>query len=169
MPQGSIGSRLAFNITHADPKLRAVYGDLRFRQAVSHAINRDEMNEVLYFGLGTPSQALPANAVVRDAGERELHDRLRSRQGERAARRDGDEARRATASAPSRTARPFTILWEYSSQFASPEFVKLMTDYLNAVGLAVNAKELTSEATRENAKAGGRTSTWSGTCPTSRR
>ena len=28
-----------------------------------------------------------------------------------------------------------------------------MTDYLNAVGLAVNAKELTSEATRENAKA----------------
>jgi peptide/nickel transport system substrate-binding protein len=48
---------------------------------------------------------------------------------------------------------PFTILWEYSSQFASPEFVKLMTDYLNAVGLSVNAKELTSEATRENAKA----------------
>jgi peptide/nickel transport system substrate-binding protein len=48
---------------------------------------------------------------------------------------------------------PFTILWEYSSQFASPEFVKLMTDYLKAVGLQVNAKELTSAATRENAKA----------------
>ena len=28
-----------------------------------------------------------------------------------------------------------------------------MTDYLKAVGLSVNAKELTSEATRENAKA----------------
>jgi peptide/nickel transport system substrate-binding protein len=48
---------------------------------------------------------------------------------------------------------PLTILWEFSSQFASPEFVKLTTDYLNAVGLSVNAKELTSEATRENAKA----------------
>ena len=57
---GSIGSPSAFNITHADPKLRAVYGDLRFRQAVSHAINRDEMNQVLYFGLGKISQALPA-------------------------------------------------------------------------------------------------------------
>jgi ABC-type transport system substrate-binding protein len=46
MPEGSIGSSLAFNITNVDPKLRAVYGDLRFRQAVSHPINRDEMNEV---------------------------------------------------------------------------------------------------------------------------
>ena len=35
----------------------------------------------------------------------------------------------------------------------TPEFVKLMTDYLKAVGLNVNPKELTSEATRENAKA----------------
>jgi peptide/nickel transport system substrate-binding protein len=48
---------------------------------------------------------------------------------------------------------PFTILWEYSSQFAVPEFVKLMSDYLKALGLNVNAKEVTSEATRDNAKA----------------
>jgi peptide/nickel transport system substrate-binding protein len=47
---------------------------------------------------------------------------------------------------------PFTILWEYSSQFATPDFVKLMSDYLKSVGLNVNAKEQTSEATRENAK-----------------
>lgn len=60
LPAGSIGASLAFNITHNDPKLRAVYSDLRFRQAVSHAINREEMNQVLYFGLGKPSQALPA-------------------------------------------------------------------------------------------------------------
>ena len=48
---------------------------------------------------------------------------------------------------------PFTILWEYSTPVRHAEFVKLMTDYLKAVGLNVNAKELTSEATRENAKA----------------
>ena len=56
---------LAFNITHADPKLREVYGDLKFRQAVSHAINREEMNEVLYFGLGKPAQAMPADTELR--------------------------------------------------------------------------------------------------------
>ena len=53
-----------------------------------------------------------------------------------------------------RDGSPFTILWEYSSQFANAQFAKLMTDYLKAVGLNVNPKELTSEATRENAKAG---------------
>ena len=94
LPAGSIGSSLAFNITHADPKLRAVYGDLRFRQAVSHAINREEMNQVLYFGLGKISQALPANLSFATEADADLHDRLRPRQGERSARRDGDEARR---------------------------------------------------------------------------
>ena len=79
LPAGSIGSSLAFNITHADPKLRAVYSDLRFRQAVSHAINREEMNQVLYFGLGEISQALPANTPsFTDRSRRRLHDRIRS-------------------------------------------------------------------------------------------
>ena len=152
MPQGSIGSSLAFNITHADPKLRAIYGDLRFRQAVSHAINRDEMNEVLYFGLGTPSQALPAKlsfSTPENVGYMIEYDpdKANALLDEVGMKRGGDGKR----TAPDGSA--FTILWEYSSQFASPEFVKLMTDYLDAVGLAVNAKELTSEATRENAKA----------------
>ena len=51
---------MAFNITHNDQKLRSVYSDLRFRQAISHAINRAEINDVIYFGIGKPSQALPA-------------------------------------------------------------------------------------------------------------
>src|SRR5690606_4639914 len=49
LPAGSIGTNLAFNITHIDPKLREVYGDLRFREAVSLGINREEINEVMYF------------------------------------------------------------------------------------------------------------------------
>ena len=91
MPAGSIGPAMAFNITHNDPKLRAVYSDLRFRQAISHAINREEINDVLYFGLGKPSQALPAQISVRHRSRRQLHDRLRRGQGQRAARRHGHE------------------------------------------------------------------------------
>ncbi|MBI4921325.1 MAG: ABC transporter substrate-binding protein [Devosia nanyangense] len=152
LPAGSIGTSFAFNITHADPKLRAVYSDLRFRQAVSHAINREEMNQVLYFGLGSPSQALPADLSfatpenqtylteydVAKAGA--LLDDMGMKAGADGMRTFPDGA-------------PFTILWEYSSQFAGPEFVKLMSDYLKAIGLNVNAKEVTSEASRDNAKA----------------
>ena len=45
-----------FNVTSEDLEKRKVFGDLKFRTAMSHAINRDELNEVAYFGLGTPQQ-----------------------------------------------------------------------------------------------------------------
>ncbi len=46
----------AFNVTSEDLEKRKVFGDLRFRQAMSVAINRDEINEVVFFGTGTPQQ-----------------------------------------------------------------------------------------------------------------
>ena len=52
------GSDLAiqFNFNHANQKLRALYWDVRFRRALSIAINRDEMNQIIYFGRGVPRQ-----------------------------------------------------------------------------------------------------------------
>ncbi len=47
---------IQFNYNYDDPKLRALYWDLRFRKALSHAINRDEMNDIIYFGRGQPRQ-----------------------------------------------------------------------------------------------------------------
>lgn len=47
---------LAFNVTSEDLEKRKVFGDLKFRQAMSVAINRDEINEVALFGLGKPQQ-----------------------------------------------------------------------------------------------------------------
>ncbi|MEM1387516.1 MAG: ABC transporter substrate-binding protein [Pseudomonadota bacterium] len=46
----------SFNVTSEDEGKRAVFGDLRFRQAMSVAINRDELNEVAFFGQGVPKQ-----------------------------------------------------------------------------------------------------------------
>ena len=49
----------SFNVTSADLEKRKVFGDLRFRQAMSVAINRDEINEVAFFGQGEPKQYIP--------------------------------------------------------------------------------------------------------------
>ncbi|NND22180.1 MAG: ABC transporter substrate-binding protein [Silicimonas sp.] len=49
-------SAFGFNVTHEDPAKREVFGDVRFREAMSIAINRDELNEVGFFGQGTPQQ-----------------------------------------------------------------------------------------------------------------
>ena len=52
------GSDLAiqFNFNHANPKLRKLFWDKRFRRALSIAINREEMNQIIYFGRGVPRQ-----------------------------------------------------------------------------------------------------------------
>lgn len=47
---------VSFNLTSENLEKRKVFGDLRFRQAMSVAINRDEINEVAFFGLGQPKQ-----------------------------------------------------------------------------------------------------------------
>ena len=49
-------SNVSFNVTHPDLGKRQVFGDLRFRKAMSVAINREEINEVALFGLGSPKQ-----------------------------------------------------------------------------------------------------------------
>ena len=47
----------AINVNHPDPGLREVYQDVRFRRALSLAIDRDEINKIAYFGLGVPRAA----------------------------------------------------------------------------------------------------------------
>ena len=42
------------NQTIDDPIKRPIFQDLRFRQALSLAIDADEINEAVYFGLGRP-------------------------------------------------------------------------------------------------------------------
>ncbi|MGE4611449.1 MAG: ABC transporter substrate-binding protein [Paracoccaceae bacterium] len=54
-PEINMGT-FSFNVTSEDPEKRKVFGDLRFRQAMSVAMNRDEINEVVFFGLGRPQQ-----------------------------------------------------------------------------------------------------------------
>ena len=54
-----------FNITHKDPVLRKIFNDVRFREAMSLAINRQQVNDVLYFGKAVARQALPpANSAI---------------------------------------------------------------------------------------------------------
>jgi len=46
----------AFNVTSDNPAKLEAFGNLKFRQAMSVAIDRDELNEVVFFGLGAPQQ-----------------------------------------------------------------------------------------------------------------
>jgi peptide/nickel transport system substrate-binding protein len=56
------------NLTTNDTVMRKLFHDRRFRQALSLGVNRDEINKILYYGLGLPGQ----NTVLRSpAGHEE--------------------------------------------------------------------------------------------------
>lgn len=46
-----------FNITDQNPDLREVFTNVKFRQAMSYALDRNTINETLYYGRGTVRQA----------------------------------------------------------------------------------------------------------------
>jgi peptide/nickel transport system substrate-binding protein len=55
----SVAVLLAPNLNHKDPAKRMILSDPRFRKALSHAVNRDEINKIVFRGRGTPRQAAP--------------------------------------------------------------------------------------------------------------
>ena len=50
---------VGFNPVVKDPVLHDIFRDIRFRQALSLAIDRDALNESVFFGLATPRQVAP--------------------------------------------------------------------------------------------------------------
>ena len=151
LPPGNVGPPIVFNQTIKDPRMRAVYGDVRFRKAMSLAINRAELNDVLWFDLGRPEQALPLgvpfftdadrNYMIEydTAAANKLLDEMGMKRGSDGMRLHPD-------------GKPFNILWEHSLQFStSTEFTTLVREYWMAVGINVTLKEVTSQLTREKA------------------
>jgi len=50
---------IALNLTHKDPVKREIFNNQLFRQALSVAINRQEIIDTVYVGQGTPAQPAP--------------------------------------------------------------------------------------------------------------
>ena len=51
-----VHTSFGFNLTHKDPVLREIFRDNRFRFATSYALNREQMNELVFNGLSRPWQ-----------------------------------------------------------------------------------------------------------------
>ena len=92
------GSMFFFNYDHKDPKMRALIREPKFRQALSHAVKRDETQKQVYFKTGELSTGTMQPEGDRVPGQRPgqadlpavagLLRRVRPREGEEAPRRD---------------------------------------------------------------------------------
>jgi len=153
LPLGMVGPTFIFNMTDKDPVLRKIYGDVRFRYAMSLAINRDEVNETLFLGLGTPEQALPQNVPYVTEEDKKFmteYDPARANKllDEMGLKKGADGVRMRS------DGKPLTILWEYTLQYVwSAEFPALIAEYWQNVGVNVLLKEVNTQLCREKQKA----------------
>ena len=145
-----------FNYTHPDEGLREIFNDLRFRQAMSLAINRDEVVELIYLGQAEPVQATPAdpNTVefVTDAHKTAFieYDPGRANQlldemGLEDADGDGFRDRFDGSN--------LTLDLQFATQGGPAATHELIKDYWEAVGISTRIKEVTSDEYRERANA----------------
>jgi peptide/nickel transport system substrate-binding protein len=137
-----------FNITHEDPEMAKIFGDLRFRQAMSLAINREEIKEIVYLGQGTPQQALPIDYSTVDFIEDDWLTQFTEYDTDAAnalldemglTERDSDGFRLRF------DGEPFIVLLQYAPQGGPVQNHELVKGYWEAVGVRVQLKEVTSD------------------------
>ncbi|MGQ9631750.1 MAG: ABC transporter substrate-binding protein [bacterium] len=135
------------NLNSKDPVKRKIFEDLRFRKALSIAINRDEINEIAFHGLGKPSQT-----VILPEGGRfwvEGLDKLYTEYDPEGANKLLDEMGLAKRDAQGFRLRPdgktleITIeYWPGEAGTAKTAIAELVQDHWNAIGIKTTAKEL---------------------------
>ena len=142
---GVFASEAAFSINqnYPDPEYREIFNDVRFRQALSTAINREEINETVYFGLATPRQATTnPNASFYKPQWGEDHpyaqydpakaNDLLDEMG--LTKRDSDGFRLGP------DGNALQLLVEYAEAFTDPTIFELMKEYWEAAGLKILIK-----------------------------
>jgi peptide/nickel transport system substrate-binding protein len=144
----SAGSNVfyAFNLAIDDPVKNEIFNDVRFRQAFSLALNRDEINELIYFGQGVPQQATPADPnTVNFVSAEQLSsfvdhdpDGATALLDEMGLEPDADGCR-------------VELNLQFSDQGSPADMHELTRGYLEEVGICMNVKQVTSDEYRESA------------------
>jgi peptide/nickel transport system substrate-binding protein len=140
----------SFNVTSANLEKRKVFGDLRFRQAMSVAMNREEINEVAFFGLGTTGQWVafsPAPSFISEEWRQHYaqHDpklaaKLLDEVG--LTDKDGDGKRDLP------NGDRFTLNMQFATQGIAGGVVELVAQHWANVGVDTTFKEVTPDEYR---------------------
>ncbi len=145
----SNGRTYAFNATHKDPELAKIFSDPRFSRAMSLALNRDEINQALCFGLCAPTQGVPVHRTVSFAKEewftKDIEydpDQANAILDEMGLTKGADGFRLRF------DGQPLVIQLIYAIQWGDPALHELAKEYWEAVGVRVELKEISTEAYR---------------------
>ena len=147
---------IAFNLTDKDLEKRAIFNDVKFRRAMSIAMDRDQINEIAYFGLGAPTQYTGFDAdttpfitekqktswIQFDPKEaRKLLDKAGVKD------KDGDGFRDLPSG------KKFELNIQYATQGTPSEVVEIVAKSWTDVGVKTTIKEVTSDEYRNSQSA----------------
>ncbi len=142
-----------FNLTHEDPVMREIFQDKRFRQAMSLAMDRDEINDVVYYGQGLPRQftVLPTSSYFQDEFGSAYADYDPERAGELLDEMGLDEMDSAGFRLrPDGDRLTFTI--EYTSRpYPVLPNIELVTEFWRDVGIDARFQEISGELQTQRA------------------
>ena len=146
------GPAYGFNLNHQDEGLREIFGDLRFRQAMSLALDRSEIVETVYLGQAKPQQAVPVDPDT-VSFITEAHTSAFTDFDPDAANALLDEMGLVDVDGDGIRERPdgenLTILLQFSNQGGPVRLQELVAGYWADVGIRVDVKEVSSDEYRE--------------------
>lgn len=142
---GLNSSEVAFGVNqnHPDPFLGGVLRDVRFRQALSLAINREEINDTIYFGLAVPVQATAlANASFYKEEWGKAYAEYDPGMANRLLDEIGLTERNQNGFRVDPTGEPILILVEFPSPSPYVTELELVKEYWESVGIKTMIKGL---------------------------
>lgn len=131
---------LTINPTFDEPAWQEVVGDVRFRKALSHAIDRQEIVDSIYLGFATPSHLVPGDYDLAKA--KGLLDEIGMDQ------RDDDGYRLSPSG------EPFHIYLEVVD--LAPDFIpmaELLTEHFKELGINTSMRQISFELRMQRASA----------------
>jgi peptide/nickel transport system substrate-binding protein len=137
-----------FNMTGKDEVLNKIHYDKRFRQAMSMAINRDEVNKVIFYGRGRPRQltVTPLSKFFKDGYEKAY-----AQYDPDAANKLLDELGLKWDDAHKQRLRPdgqpLEYVWDYYGAEVPEKgpITEMCLDYWAAIGIKMTIKSITRE------------------------
>jgi peptide/nickel transport system substrate-binding protein len=153
LPDAGMGKSMSYwlNVAIDDPVKSEVFNNPKFGQALSLSMDRDEINELIFLGLGKPIAGLPADpsSVTFVTEEQATYmtefdlDQANALLDEIGMEMGADGFRTAPDGSD------FMLYLEYCSQAGPPQIQELVKTYWEAAGIRVELKEVTTEVYRE--------------------
>ncbi len=143
----------AFNLTDKDLEKRAVFNDVKFRQAMSVAINRNYINEIAYFKLGKPTQYTAFDADTANFVTEELKTKwteFDQKQAQKLLDKAGVKDKDGDGFRDLPSGKKFELTIQYATQGAATEVVEIVAANWADVGVKTTIKEVTSDEYRNS-------------------